>query len=310
LLRQAGDFYEGLVVLGHHVYHSNLVFLPEEGPRRIGSIERVDLRTGTARHLLSTRGGNGIAYSRRDGLLYVAAGVSERQIFRFDPKNPSNISVVADSFEGCFFNSPNDLAVDSLGQVIFSDPRYSGPHRFSMDLPNMDVYLTNPATGATKVLLIDTSKPNGVALSRDETRLLISANNNGDYRLPSRPQVVRGFNALLEYDYNATEASASNRRVLLEPQDYSLDGVEYDSKGAIYAASAEKGLVLLDAAGVHFVPMPSISTNLAIVKERRFNQSHDRVELVVSGVDVQALFAGLASGTLHLLEVLVQRPSV
>ncbi|MEK0445864.1 MAG: Gluconolactonase precursor, partial [Verrucomicrobiota bacterium] len=66
------------------------------------------------------RGANGLLIDAQGRLLACEAG--NRRVTRTE--KDGSVTVLAETFEGKKFNSPNDLSVDSAGRVFFTDPRY------------------------------------------------------------------------------------------------------------------------------------------------------------------------------------------
>ena len=102
-----------------------------------------------------------------------------------DPKG--KITVLADSYDGKKFNSPNDVVYKSDGSLYFTDPPYGLPTRMTMpakELKFNGVYRIVDAgqhkAGAppdpSKVQLVigDIAHPNGIAFSPDEKNLYIA----------------------------------------------------------------------------------------------------------------------------------------
>lgn len=86
------------------------------------------------------------------------------------------ITVLADRYDGKRLNAPNDVIVDSIGAVWFSDPGYGidgeyEGHKVEFELPTQ-VYRLDPA-GRLAVVADDFVRPNGLAMSPDESRLYV-----------------------------------------------------------------------------------------------------------------------------------------
>jgi len=87
---------------------------------------------------------------------------------------------LADRWQGKRFNSPNDLAIHSNGDIYFTDPIYGLPQRENDPLREIDfcgVYRWQP-DGTVTVQAKDISRPNGIAFSPDE-KILYVANSDG-----------------------------------------------------------------------------------------------------------------------------------
>jgi gluconolactonase len=112
---------------------------------------------------------NGLAIDAAGGL--VAATHGTRSVSRIDLRTKA-ITVIADTYMGLRFNSPNDLAVRGDGNLYFSDPDWQLSPGTPSELP-MAVYRVAPGGEVSVVDAME--KPNGVALSPDEGTLYVGA---------------------------------------------------------------------------------------------------------------------------------------
>lgn len=117
-------------------------------------------------------GSNGLAFDADGRLLCCEHGDRRVSIATKDGKKRS----LADKFDGKRFNSPNDLAVHSNGDVYFTDPPYGLPKKEkdpSRELPFFGVYRVT-SEGVVTLLTDELVRPNGVALSPDENTLYVA----------------------------------------------------------------------------------------------------------------------------------------
>lgn len=129
----------------------------------------------------STNQANGLMLDG-DGLLFACEG-GGRRIAHY-PQGGDTV-VVCEQFEGKRLNSPNDLAIDRLGRIWFTDPRY-GDFRDDMELDHESVYRLDPQPGGSwrQVRVTDdTTAPNGLLLSPTEKTLYVAQSKNGDGEL-------------------------------------------------------------------------------------------------------------------------------
>jgi len=125
-------------------------------------------------------GSNGLALDAEGRLVLCQHG--DRQIGRMDaPLSSPTASFVAltDAYEGKRFNSPNDLVYDSKGNLYFTDPPYGLVDRMddpAKEIPFQGVYCLL-ATGETVLLDSTVTRPNGIALSPDESRLYVAVSD-------------------------------------------------------------------------------------------------------------------------------------
>lgn len=94
-------------------------------------------------------------------------------------EHDGSITVLADRWQGQRFNSPNDVIVKSDGTIWFTDPPYGimsdyEGHRAESEIGGCFVWRFDPQSGALDVVCDDMVRPNGLAFSRDETRLYVS----------------------------------------------------------------------------------------------------------------------------------------
>jgi gluconolactonase len=136
-------------------------------------IRRLDPETDTISTVFrDTNESNGLSFGP-DGSLYACEGESGR-IVRYDTAGTR--TVLAETFEGKRFNSPNDLVLDRHGRIWFTDPRYGD--RAGRELSHDSVYRLTPAedgaTAQVERLTFDTTRPNGLLLSPDERTLYLA----------------------------------------------------------------------------------------------------------------------------------------
>lgn len=151
------------------------------------------------------------------------------------------IRVLAESWMGKRFNSPNDLTIDSQGRVFFTDPRYVGNEKRELDKES--VYRID-TDGAVTRIIDHVKKPNGIILSPDMKWLYLAEND------------PKGKRLLLKYPLNK-DGSVGKHKVLHDfGKGRGIDGMAIDSKGNVYA-TAGRG----DKAGVYvFSPEGNIIT--------------------------------------------------
>ncbi|MFZ1753093.1 MAG: SMP-30/gluconolactonase/LRE family protein [Caldilineaceae bacterium] len=116
------------------------------------------------------------------GRLFACEG-GGRQIALYPPGKET--VVLCDNFQGKRLNSPNDLAVDSVGRVWFTDPRY-GDFRDDMELDHESIFRLEPRRdGSWEAVRVtyDTTSPNGLLLSHDEKTLYVAQSKYGDGQL-------------------------------------------------------------------------------------------------------------------------------
>ncbi len=220
-------------------------FVFTEGPVWIGAESRLlfsDVR-GNAIHQWSEAAGaspfiqpvfegdpEGLALAGSNGLTLDAEGRlvicehGNRRISRVEADGSR--TVVVDRYEGNRLNSPNDLVYGSDGSLYFTDPPYGLEGQEESPLRELDfngIFRLRP-DGDLEALVRDQSRPNGIALSPDESTLYV-ANSDQD------PKVWMA--------YDLDESGASNARVFYDVTDQTApgapDGMKVDTAGNIFA---------------------------------------------------------------------------
>lgn len=142
--------------------------------------------------LTGTNEANGMTLDRQGGHFVCEGGMrtgAGRCIARYLPDGSRRI--LADRFEGKKLNEPNDVIVDSLGRVWFTDPCYGD--RSKMELDHESVYRLDPRPGGSYAIArvtFDTTRPNGLLLSPDERTLYVAESPpppEGDRQLRAYP---------------------------------------------------------------------------------------------------------------------------
>jgi gluconolactonase len=140
-------------------------------------IMRYDPKTGKTTVFREPSGrSNGMIFDSA-GRLIIAEGANTgggRRVSIIE--RDGQVRTLADNYDSKRFNSPNDVAVDRMGRVYVSDPRYVGNEPRELDFDG--VFLID-SQGFVIPLVTTAKKPNGLALSPDEKTLYISDNGGG-----------------------------------------------------------------------------------------------------------------------------------
>jgi gluconolactonase len=247
------------------IYFSDITNPPASG-WQLGHIWRFDPASGRTTIFRSPSGqSNGLEFDAEGRLVAVeGANAGGRRVTRTD-MTTGRASALALAFNGRAFNSPNDLTIDDLGRIWFTDPRYSGPE--SIEQPVQGVYRID-RDGTVSLVIADAGKPNGVVISPDQQTLYVASSDNGTTGpLPTGVLPQRGRNAVLAYDV-AADGSAKFRNVLVEWTAGGPDGIAVDVEGNVWVAfgSAQRRAVCAYShAGHEFgcIPVPEVPTNVA-----------------------------------------------
>ncbi|MDR5781444.1 SMP-30/gluconolactonase/LRE family protein [Caballeronia sp. LZ065] len=191
----------------------------------------------------------------REGRL-VSCEHGARRVTRTE--HDGSVTVLADKFEGKRLNSPNDVIVDSRGEIWFTDPDYGilsdyEGYRADSEIGRCNVYRVTE-NGQVRIACDDFVKPNGLAFSPDETKLYVA--DSGASHDDAAPRHIRVFDV-------ATDGTLRNGRVFIEMQSGVPDGMRLDEHGNIWT-SADDGVHCYapDGALLGKILIPEVVANL------------------------------------------------
>jgi gluconolactonase len=262
------------------VYFSDITFSHtsrnDRGEIHAGHIWKYDPQSGKTTIFRSPSGmSNGIKFDARgDMIVCEGADYGGRRVIRTDMHTGMSF-IVAGSFEGRPFNSPNDVSIDERGRLYFSDPRYLGHE--PIDQPVVGVYRIDP-NGTVQRIISDAGKANGVCVSPDQKSLYVVSNDNGatGFERLSKGDAAqadkvatplrKGLMALLAYDLSP-DGTANFRKILVDYAPYDgPDGLVCDTDGNLYVAvRAENrpGIVVYSPEGKELAYIPTeVPTNV------------------------------------------------
>lgn len=151
----------------------------------------------------------------------VVADYGGRRILRVHP-HTRRIQVVTDSYHGEPYLGPNDLCQDLNGNIYFSDPTGS-----SREQPIGALYRIERGTDRVSRLDAGLAFPNGLAVSPDQKRLYVAES---------------ATNRLLEYPL-LPDGTLGERRVAMQFETDTLDGIMFDEHGRLWIARWSHGTV-------------------------------------------------------------------
>ena len=130
------------------------------------------------------------------------------------------IEVLADGYQGAPFNGTNDVTVDGMGRVYFTDPAGSAVYR-----------IDTPGQVARVLSAPDIVRPNGLQIAPDDRTLYIIESGAA----PDGPRMIRAFDL-------APDGTASNGRLLFDFSGRSADGMSVDVEGNLYVSAGLNAL--------------------------------------------------------------------
>lgn len=181
-------------------------------------------------------GSNGLIINN-DGEL-VACEHGDRRISKMPLSNGGKV-IVADTWQGKRFNSPNDIVQASNGTYYFTDPPYGLPQQENSKTREIDAFgvYKIDANGKVDMVVSNLNRPNGVALSPDEKILYV---NQSD---PNAPYIMA---------YNIhQDGSLDEGRIFFDATSLiesgfvgSLDGLKVALDGTIFSTGPSGILVI------------------------------------------------------------------
>ena len=178
----------------------------------------------------SEPGANGLLLNSAGELVLCQHGERRIALMQSSVSEPAaNYKTLTSAFKGRRFNSPNDAAYSSNGDLYFTDPPYGLPKR--MDDPDKEldyqgVYRLSKE-GELTLLTTEFTRPNGIAFSPDEKKLYVA---NSDPELA----IWKVFDVL-------EDGSIRNGRIFYDAtgmvaQEKGLpDGLKVDDQGNLFA---------------------------------------------------------------------------
>jgi gluconolactonase len=168
----------------------------------------------------------------REGRL-VSCSHGQRRVERTE--RDGSITVIADRFDGKRLNSPNDVVVRSDGSVWFTDPTYGidsdhEGHKADSEIGACHVYRVDPASGACRIAADDFVRPNGLAFTPDEARLLVS--DTGATHAEDGPRHIRAFDV-------AGDGTLSGGEVFATCTEGIFDGFRFDADGRLWTSAGD-----------------------------------------------------------------------
>jgi gluconolactonase len=188
-------------------------------------------------------GSNGLTLDHKGRLILAEHG--DRRVARYDFEKKTKVSL-ARTQDGKRFNSPNDVAVKSNGDIYFTDPPYGLVKNWddpAREQPHCGVYRISKDDGSVTLLTPKMTRPNGLAFSPDEKILYVAQSD------PAAPVImafaVKGDGTLDEGKVFFDAAALAKTGVKGLP-----DGMKVDKKGNLWA-TGPGGVLILAPDGTH-----------------------------------------------------------
>jgi len=189
-------------------------------------------------------GSNGLLLSPEGDLILMQHG--DRQVGRMKSSLDTPLAeyeAVVDEYQGKRFNSPNDGVFDHQGNLYFTDPPYGLPRRMEDPEKELDFQGVFCLKASGELILVDQlTRPNGIALSPDESILYVAV---------SDPEQARWY----RYDVEAP-GKVSGKKIFYdttaligkEGEQGLPDGMKMHSSGTLFA-TGPGGVWIFSASG-------------------------------------------------------------
>lgn len=185
-------------------------------------------------------GSNGLTYDSEGRLILCQHG--DRQVARM--RTRGRFTPLATNYQGKRFNSPNDLAFRSNGDLYFTDPPYGlekGMNDPAKELSMQGVFRV-ARRGQVTLIISDLTRPNGIAFSPDEKILYVAVSDPEKahymaYDVQSDGTVTGG-----RIHFDATPMVAGRKGL--------PDGIKVDRQGNLWG-TGPGGVLILSPEGRH-----------------------------------------------------------
>ena len=200
---------------------------------------------------------NGHTVDRQGRLVSCEQG--NRRVTRTE--HDGSTTVLAETYRGKRFNSPNDVVESADGAIWFTDPSYGidsdyEGHQAESEIGACHVYRADPVDGSVTIVADDFSRPNGLAFSLDSSLLYI-ADTRQD---PSHIRVFRVEDG----------KALSGGEIFATSDAGGFDGIRVDAARRVWAA-AHDGLHCFapDGTRIGKLRIPEVCSNLTFGGPRR-----------------------------------------
>ena len=167
----------------------------------------------------------------------------------------NKVRTLIDDANGKSFNSPNDIVVTKKGVLFFTDPAYGYEQQFRPKPELGDwIWSINLDGNNLRMVADGFTKPNGIALDEDRSRVLITDTGYFSGDGSSHPENPR---TIYEYKLSGDVKNPllSHRTVLNIASEGIPDGIKIDQSGNIWTGTAA-GVEIFNQHGVRRLTIP------------------------------------------------------
>jgi len=185
-------------------------------------------------------GANGLMLDSEGDLVLCQHGDRRVATLKTGVQNPlPEFITLADKFDGKKFNSPNDLAIKSNGDIYFTDPPYGLKDEKDKEIKFNGVYKVNQ-NGEVSLLIDSLTRPNGIAFSPDEKTLYVGNSDPDKIFVYSFQLDAKGNLSMPKIFFDATELAKAGPGL--------PDGMKVHKSGIIFT-TGPGGVLLLSPKG-------------------------------------------------------------
>jgi len=221
--------------------------------------------TGTEPSVCKEPGSNGLTFDKNGDLVLCQHG--DRRMARMDApldKPEAKFITLADTYNGKRFSSPNDAVYNRAGELFFTDPPYGLQTQDDSDTKKEisfnGVYKVK-ANGEVILLVDSITRPNGIAFTPDEKKLIIACSD------PARPNW---------YIYEVNGDSLTNGKIFYNAAEEGKtmrglpDGFKIDKNGNIFA-SGPGGIYIFnsEAKKLGMIKLENAASNCALSTDEK-----------------------------------------
>lgn len=201
-------------------------------------------RDGLSTFRESTHEANGNCVDNQ-GRIITCEGLA-RRVTRTE--KDGDITILAETFQGKRFNSPNDVVVKRDNTIWFSDPDYALRDK-PREVDGLHVYRLDLKHKKLTPVVDDCDKPNGLCFSPDEKRLYVADSG--------KPHLIRVYDV-------RRNGTLANSRVFCVIDKGLPDGIRCDADGHVFS-SAGDGVQIFNPNGelIGKILVPESPANLA-----------------------------------------------